>query len=149
MSTKDVEEKSLEGCTYDNTNTFNFNNKSIRAKCVKVYDGDTITVVFKLDGEFYKFSIRMNGYDSPEIKTRDKLEKKYAIISRNYLRELVLDKIVTLECLDYDKYGRILANVIVDGENVNDKMLKNGYCVKYDGGKKQKWDFTQFENSLP
>ena len=138
--------KSLEECTNDNTENFNFNNKQIRAKCVRVYDGDTITAVFKLEDEFYKFSIRMDRYDSPELRTKDELEKKYAILSRDYLKTLVLDKIILLVCKDYDKYGRILADVIVDEKNVNDLMLTNGYCRPYDGGTKQTWDFSKFES---
>lgn len=64
--------KQLEDCTYTNTEKFNFKNKLFKAKCVKVYDGDTITVVFMIFGEFYKFSVRMDGYDSPEMKPKTK-----------------------------------------------------------------------------
>jgi endonuclease YncB( thermonuclease family) len=42
-----------------------------------------------------------------------------------------------------EKYGRLLADVIYDGTNMNEWMINNGYAVKYDGGKKIrdiKWD---------
>lgn len=135
----------LEECTNDNIERFNFNNRQIQAKCVKVYDGDTITVAFSLENKFYKFSVRMNGYDSPEIKSSDVLEKKYAQLSKNYLKELILGKLVTLMCKKCDKYGRIIANVVVDGKDINTLMLNNGYCVKYNGGSKPVWDFSEWE----
>ena len=42
-----------------------------------------------------------------------------------------------------EKYGRLLADVLYDGINMNEWMIHNGYAVKYDGGKKNrdlKWD---------
>ena len=40
---------------------------------IKVYDGDTITLAQKLPYEnspLFRFAIRLNGIDSPEIKTK-------------------------------------------------------------------------------
>jgi len=146
MTDNTVIPSTLEECTYHNIDRFNFKDKKIRAKCVKVYDGDTITVVFKLVDAFYRFSIRMNGYDSPELRSKDEMEKKYAKLSRDYLKNLIIDKIITLDCKDYDKYGRILADVIIDDVSINELMLKSGYCRKYDGGIKLPWDFSQLEH---
>ena len=137
-------EKKLMECTYANTPNFNFDNKIFTAKCVKVYDGDTITAAFVVFGEYYKFNIRMNGYDSPEIKTKDPTEKKWAKVARDLLADTVLDKIVTLTCKDYDKYGRILGEIEIDGINVNQMMIDSGYCRVYAGGHKNEWDFSQF-----
>jgi endonuclease YncB( thermonuclease family) len=135
----------LQNCTYENTKKFNFNNRCIKAKCVKVYDGDTITAAFDLGGVFYTFSIRMNGYDSPEIRTKDENEKKFAILSRDYLKSIILDKIITLKCKSNDKYGRILADVEYEGIDINKKMLENGYSIKYDGGTKQVRDYANYK----
>jgi len=44
---------------------------------------------------------------------------------------------VTLENVSMEKYGRILANVMFKGRNMNDWMLKEGYALKYDGGTKE------------
>jgi endonuclease YncB( thermonuclease family) len=137
-------ELKLEDCTYDNTEKFTFAGKTVRAKCVKVYDGDTITVVFETMGVFYRFSIRMNGYDSPEIRSKNPEEKKYGKWSRDYLSAFVLNKIITLECKDYDKYGRVLADVYVGDFNINEDMVTNGYSRIYDGGKRMPWDFSKF-----
>ena len=37
--------------------------------------------------------------------------------------------------------GRLLANIYLDDECINDWMLKNGYAIAYDGGKKTQHDF--------
>jgi len=143
--------RKLKDCTYANTEKFNFKDKIFEAKVVKVYDGDTITAVFMVFGEFYKFSIRMDGYDSPEIKSKNpdeekkELEKKWARASRDFLSSMIMNKIVLLKCEDYDKYGRILGRVELDGKDINDIMLTRGYCRAYGGGHKYDWDFSGFE----
>jgi endonuclease YncB( thermonuclease family) len=145
---------SLSDCTYKNTEKFNFKDKVYQAKCVKVYDGDTITVVFKVFGAFHKFSIRMDGYDSPEMRSKNtdpqkkELEKSWACKSRDFLSDIILDKVITLKCKDYDKYGRIMAVVELEGKNINDLMISNGYTRVYDGGHKCEWDFSPFDSMM-
>lgn len=147
-----MEKIKLSDCTYANTPSFNFKGKVVTAKCVKVYDGDTITVVFDMFGEYYRFNVRMDGYDSPEIKSKEKdpemkaLEKKWAREARDFLADMILNKIVILTCRDYDKYGRILGAVSLGDVDINNTMLTRGYCRKYDEGHKEEWDFSAFEN---
>lgn len=142
--------KSLEDCTNSNTEMFNFKGKSIRSKCVKVYGGGTISVAFMIFGEYYRFRIRMVGYDSPCMRPiiHDPIKKKehmeWATLSRNFLKRLILNKIVTLKCGDYDMHGRILATVDLDGDNVNDMMIAGGYCRPYTGEFCKVWDFSKF-----
>ncbi|MBI4001265.1 MAG: thermonuclease family protein [Nitrospira defluvii] len=38
-----------------------------------------------------------------------------------------------------DKYFRILAKVMADGQEVAQELVKAGLAVKYDGGKKKRW----------
>lgn len=113
---------------------FSFDKKCYLCKVVKCYDGDTIHCVFKFDGDYKRFVIRMYGYSSPEIRTSDKKEKELALKARDKLSNIILDKIVYLECNKFDKYGRILGIIKLnknDKESVNDIMLKEDYCVKY------------------
>ena len=48
-------------------------------RVIKVYDGDTITIASKVPGlknsPIYKFSVRLNGIDTPEIKGKNEDEK--------------------------------------------------------------------------
>ena len=41
-----------------------------------VYAGDTITVIFYLFNEYYKFKIRLADIDTPGIRTKDLIEKE-------------------------------------------------------------------------
>lgn len=109
-------------------------------KVVKVYDGDTITIATRLpfinDDTIYRFSVRLNGIDTPEIKTDNPLEKKRAIQIRELMHSKLMGKIVQLENVSIEKYGRLLATVILDNQNINEWLLSEGFAVKYNGGTK-------------
>ena len=115
-------------------------------KVCKVYDGDTITILSKLpyDGSpLYKFSVRLNGIDTPEIKGKTAAEKELAKKARDALCGLINGKVVELRNLCTEKYGRILADVYIGDIHVNEWMIEQKHAVKYDGGTKQRpeeWD---------
>ena len=121
-------------------NKFSLNGYTTFAKCVHVYDGDTIHVVFRMpnSNECYKWIIRMIGIDTPEMKSKNTNEKQLAIKARDFLRSLILDKIIMVECLDFDKYGRLLGNLYVEGNEttISNQMIEKGYAKAYDGGTK-------------
>ena len=117
-----------------------------RGKVIKVYDGDTITIASKLpykSSEIYRFSVRLRGIDSPEIKSKSPVEKELAMNSKMSLSNVILGQMVDLKNVSTEKYGRILADVYVDHVNINKWMLENKLAVPYDGGKKTRppeWD---------
>lgn len=91
----------------------------ISFKCVKYirnYDADTITVqipnVHPLIGE--KISIRVYGVDTPEIRGKNKCEKKKANEAKIVVQE-ILTKAKRIDLLDIKrgKYFRIVANVTI------------------------------------
>lgn len=107
---------------------------------IKVYDGDTFTLAAYLPYDaspLYRFSVRLSGIDTPEIKGKTEKEKEAAIIARTELQTLILDKRVSLRNVQTEKYGRLLAEVYVGDINVNQHMLDKGLAVKYDGGTKK------------
>jgi len=112
-------------------------------KVVKVYDGDTITIASRFpgtNGPIYRFNVRLNGIDSPEIKGATDHEKEVAKKSRDALSHIIMGKIVNLKNVSTEKYGRVLADVYLDKVNLCEWMLENGYAVKYDGGTKKRPD---------
>jgi endonuclease YncB( thermonuclease family) len=147
----------LENCTIDNTPKYSYKGKTKFCKVIKVYDGDTITVALKLEKKIFASSVRMFGYDSPEMKpllsqkNRDK-EIKAAKKAKQAISDKILGKIVKIEILGFDKYGRILGNIYnlqPDGcfgiysqytENINQYMLDNKYGYQYKGGTKKKFE---------
>lgn len=113
-----------------------------KGKVIKVYDGDTITIASKLpyDSNIYRFSVRLSGIDCPEINGKgiSDEEKEYALIVKNYLSNLILNKEVELKNIKNEKYGRVLADVYLNKININQLLLTERYAVKYDGKTKIK-----------
>lgn len=108
----------------------------------RVVDGDTVDVDIDLGfGVMLKKErVRIMGIDTPESRTRDKVEKVFGLAAKTRLKEL-LGKTATLVCKEYDakgKFGRILGDfTTIDGRMVTDVMIEEGHCVAYFGGSKE------------
>ena len=109
-----------------------------KGKVIKVYDGDTITIVGKVryNPKIYKFSVRLNGLDCPEMRTKDAKEKLIAVKARDYVANIILNKIITLKEVKLDKYGRLLAYVYYEKRCINSELIERNLAVSYDGGTK-------------
>lgn len=126
---------------------FSFRGEYI-AKVMKCYDGDTIHCIFKFNGKFSIFKVRMYGYDSCEMKPRKNINNRDYIIkkahqAKEYLETLILNKIVCLECVGEDKYGRLLGIIKLrsdDEKSINDIMIETNHGYAYDGGTKKTSD---------
>jgi endonuclease YncB( thermonuclease family) len=121
---------------YD-TPEFSLQGKKCWARCVSIYDGDTCTLVIPFQGQMYRFSTRLHGIDTSEMKSKDAACKERALKARNRLLELVTQKpvenqnmtkkeiqkllaedvyLVWIECFELEKYGRVLLKMYVDSE---------------------------------
>jgi len=134
----------LNEVDFENLPLFTLDKRVFDAKIVRVYDGDTCFAVFKMNNEYVKFKIRLEGYDSPEMKPsldskNRENEKKSAQKSKEELEKHVLNKIVKLHCGKWDKYGRLLGTIIcIDNNlNINEYMINNGFGYAYRGGAKR------------
>jgi endonuclease YncB( thermonuclease family) len=131
----------LDDILYADTQIYIPNIKS--GKVVKVYDADTITVANRISvggaqsDEIYRFQVRLNGIDSPEIKSKNATTKAIAKQSRDVLTEMIFGKIVELRNVQLEKYGRLLADVYLGDLHLNEWLVENKYAVRYDGGTKQ------------
>ena len=135
-------------------------------RVVDVYDGDTMTCIFPIFGDnYFRFNLRLMGIDTPELKNKDIISKEKALEARHkimtvccdnkynlskdckrenikkYLEENEIN--VWIECLDFDKYGRILANVYpkrgdnnVNIDSLTKILLDANLGYEYNGGKK-------------
>ena len=107
---------------------------------IKVYDGDTITIAAKLPyagSPLYRFSVRLNGIDTPEIKGKSEDEISVAKEARDAVSTLILHKNVVLKNVATEKYGRILADVYLDELHINKWLIDQRFAVKYDVGTKK------------
>ena len=113
-------------------------------KVVKVYDGDTITIATRMPGSdtMYRFSVRLAGIDCPEIKSHSATEKEVAQLAKQFVSEQVMGKIVSLENVEMEKYGRLLAQVwyydsySLEHLCLNEELCKQRLAVAYNGGTK-------------
>ena len=101
---------------------------TITGKVVSVHDGGTLT--FRSD-EGQTLKVRLQGIDAPELK------QPFGSRSRDELSALVKGKPVTLVEHGRDKYGRTLANVMVDGVDANARQVATGMA----------WHYQRFDKS--
>jgi len=122
----------LKRSTVENTQKFTFKNLNCKAKVLSVYDGDTVQLAIPFKGTFFEniFNVkcRLVEINAPEMKG---IEKERGIKSRDYLSNLILNKIVTVECGAYEKYGRLLVTIYHNGININKDLVKNGFAKNY------------------
>ena len=115
-----------------------------RVKIVRVIDGDTVDVDIDLGfGTWLKKErVRIMGIDTPESRTRDKVEKKFGLAAKYRLKEL-LSKTASLRTQISKKgedmkgkFGRILGDFEVGERMVTEIMIEEGHAVPYMGQSK-------------
>jgi len=118
-----------------------------------VVDGDTIDVVIDLGFDIlFASRVRLAGIDTPESRTKDKVEKALGLESKEYLKKHLKDAksvvIKTEKMNSSEKFGRILGWVYINGDTVslNDIMINDGYAWGYMGETKIK-DFEALEKA--
>ena len=85
-------------------------------------------------------SIRIYGYDTPELRDKRRHIRKKAYRARNHLRSIVNGaNSIELRNVRRGKYFRLVGELYIDGNNVKDSMIRNGYAKNYYGGKKPSW----------
>ena len=103
-----------------------------KAKIIDVYDGDTVTALVDLGFlHFQEMKLRLYGINTPELRGP---EREQGLIVRDILRDMILDKEVTIRSYKdkQGKYGRYLANIVLeDGLEVNQWLVDNGHAVEY------------------
>ena len=98
---------------------------ALDGKVIGVMDGDTIKI---LTSERQQIKVRLYGIDAPEKK------QPYGIATKQYLADLVAGKTVQIEEHGKDRYKRVLGIVYLDGKDVNEILVLNGYA----------WAFTKY-----
>jgi micrococcal nuclease len=115
-----------------------------RCKLRRVVDGDTVDVDIDLGFGIWQMNerVRIMGIDTPESRTRDKIEKKFGLAAKAKLKSLlgpkpVLQTTISKKGEDMKgKFGRVLGDFIIEGKPVTEIMCKSGHAVPYFGGAK-------------
>ena len=133
-----------------------------KSKILRVVDGDTVDVDIDLGFGvwMHKERVRIMGIDTPESRTRDKVEKKFGLASKARLKELM--PIGSMQILktqidksgEYKKgkLGRILGDFIIPDDDtltttmVTTIMINEGYAVSYHGQNKDEVEQAHLNN---
>ena len=151
---------------YDNTTKlFSLAGIKTWCRCVEMYDADTLKVVFPFNNDdVHKIIVRVNGIDSPEMKSKDKTVQEWAVKARNRMLSLIAPgvfevdgsytkkdiirllkenvSVIWLHALDFDRYGRLLGDLYLtpdDKETIQSTCIKENYCKPYFGKTKSQW----------
>lgn len=114
----------------------------------EVIDWDTIRIY----DNSWDYKVRLIWIDAPESNdTRFWYAECYWEESTKHLKELIWEnKLIQIEFDDsqwlYDKYDRMLWYLVIDWENLNEKMIKDWYAYEYTYNKKYKYS-DKFERA--
>ena len=128
-----------------------------KCKILRVVDGDTVDVDIDLGFGvwMHKERVRMMGIDTPESRTRDRVEKAFGLASKDRLKELLPIGSIQVLKTEIDrsgedkkgKFGRILGDFLVDDDRrCTDILVEEGHAVAYFGGSKDEVDAQHMAN---
>jgi micrococcal nuclease len=133
----------IKNATLQNTPKYNITG-FVYGKCVKVYDGDTVTIATRFNNAtpVQLYSVRISGIDTAELRSKNLAEKKVALNTRNFVADIILNRIVKINITGLEKYGRLLGDVhILEGvykdTTLSSLILTHGLGYVY-GGKTKK-----------
>lgn len=125
---------------------YNQANVTSSYKIIDVTDGDTIVIEANfLPPELgHKLGLRVVGVDTPEKGGRAECEyeanlgEKASAFTQN---KISTAKNIEINLVGWDKYGgRVIGEVIVDGESLSNLLIQNNLAYPYDGqSAKRSW----------
>ena len=139
----------LENATME-TPLFSLTGRTVLGKIVKVIDGDSLHVVFRVEGTLKRFLCRLQGVDTPEKHSEVRIERERALTAMEAVLNMVLNKVLTIVTGKFDKFGRLLVDVRVTlgtetepGKlsSLSEYLVANNLGRSYDGGHKDDWTF--------
>ena len=113
-----------------------------KCKILRVVDGDTVDVDIDLGFGIWmhKERVRLLGIDTPESRTRDKEEKKFGLLSKEYVKSRYPVGSMAILRTHKDKtgkFGRILGELVWEDSTINKIMVDEHYAVLYNGQSKE------------
>ena len=106
----------------------------IAASELRVIDGDTIW--------WGDDRVRLIGYDAPEVASPQCASERSAGRAATAALRQAIGAASSIELAPIsrrDRWGRVLARLYLDGEDVADRMIGNGLARVYHGGPRAGW----------
>lgn len=120
-----------------------------QVKVISVYDGDTFKVNLPCEQDIFckDISVRINGIDTPEMKTQNSCEKAKAKEAQKLTQRTLNSGAVILKNCQRDKYFRLLCDVSVIGQNrgynVAEELIEAHLAYEYYGDTKLDIDWCK------
>ena len=121
------------------------NSATYDAQVLRVSDGDTIVISAPFLPAPLKpeLAVRIFGVDTPEKGHRAQCasEDQRAQLASQYTKKLIAQGgRVQVTLYGWDKFGgRVLGDIIVNGQSVRSGLIANGLAREYYGEAKQSW----------
>jgi len=123
-------------------------------KCViqRIVDGDTVDVNIDLGFGIwlYKERVRIAGIDTPEKRTRDKVEKVFGLAATAKAHTLIPEGshcIIRTRRDKAGKYGRTMGDFVMsDGRLYTEVMVETHHAVLYEGQAKADVEAAHLKN---
>ena len=96
--------------------------RTFDATVVRIADGDSVEII--RSGESARLRVRLEGVDAPE------LGEVFSRDAQDFLRRLALDRRVSVSGRDVDRYGRLVARVMVAGQDLSLALLNAGLACQ-------------------
>ena len=115
------------------------------AKIIRVSDGDTIVIAAPFLPAPLKpeLAVRIFGVDTPEKGHRAQCpqENEKALLASKYTTQAIQSaKKHQVVLYGWDKFGgRVLGDILVDGQSIRQGLIANGHAREYYGDAKQSW----------
>ena len=112
-----------------------------KVEVTRVVDGDTVDVNIDLGFKItmMKQRVRLMGIDTPESRTRDKEEKRFGLLSKQFVKDhypVGSTAILRTHKDKTGKFGRILGELVWENTTINKIMVDEHYAVLYNGQSK-------------
>ncbi len=88
---------------------------------IKVIDGDSLYIL--QNGK--RIEVRLYGIDAPEYG------QSFGTQAIGFLKQKALNQSAKIERINYDKHGRMVAIVYVNGESLQSMLVENGFAWVY------------------
>ena len=118
-----------------------------KCKVLRIVDGDTVDIDIDLGFGIWmhRERVRIMGIDTPESRTRDKVEKTFGLASKARLKDMLPIGSTQILKTEIDrsgedkkgKFGRILGDFLIDDRRVTEILVEEGHAVAYFGGSKE------------
>tara|TARA_R100000951_G_scaffold57605_1_gene48392 strand:- start:281 stop:769 length:489 start_codon:yes stop_codon:yes gene_type:complete len=134
-----------------------------RCKVLKVVDGDTVDVDIELGFGIVLSDerVRVMGIDTPESRTRDKVEDLFGEAAKARVKELMKEKVILKTQIAKNgedmkgKFGRVLGDFVIEYKDKDNNysmktlteiLIEEGHAVPYMGGSKEEVQAMHMRN---